>query len=88
MSHTEYWTNLIYIMLLNDIITADVQFIQHINDINRLIYRAEGREAHNIWEVDGHIIEQLWGHSTSCDEFESNWPGRESMWILQHDVAT
>lgn len=51
-------------MVVQNAIKVLVYLIQHVYHLHGGAVVAEGGEAHYVAEIDGHLLKQLWLHST------------------------
>lgn len=88
----EAWVSVVLLSYLVDIMVIEnavkvlVDFVEHINHLHGGAVVAEGSESHNITEIDGDLLEQLWLHTARFLQGTHHWAmetlrGRK-MWLL------
>lgn len=50
-------------MVVEDAVKVLVDVVEHVNHLHGGAVVAEGGESHNVAEIDGHLLKQLWLHS-------------------------
>lgn len=71
------FVHLIDIVMVKNAVKVLVDVIEHVHHLHGCAVMAEGREAHNIAEVDGDLVVQLWLHTTRLLQRANHWPMRE-----------
>ena len=63
--NVSFCTHLINIVAVDDVVEVRVQVVQKVHDFDGRAVGADGREAHDVGEVDRHLVERLWLHRLS-----------------------
>ncbi len=69
--------HLIDVMMVEDAVEVLVDVIEHVHHLHGCAVMAEGREAHNVTEVDGHLVIQLRLHTARLLQRANHRPKRE-----------
>lgn len=65
-------------MMVENAVEVLVDVIQHVHHLHGCAVMAEGREAHNVTEVDSDLVVQLWLHTTRFLQRANHWTRRET----------
>jgi len=60
-------------MVIQDAVKVLVDLVEHVNHLHWGAVVAEGGEPHNVTEIDGHLLKQLWLHSARLLQRAHNW---------------
>ncbi len=60
-------------MVVKDAVKVLVDVVEHVDYLHRSAVVAEGGESHNVAEIDGHLLKQLWFHSTRLLQWTHHW---------------
>lgn len=60
-------------MVVEDAVKVLVDVVEHVHHLHGGAVVAEGGEAHNVAEIDGHLLKQLWFHSARLLQGTHHW---------------
>lgn len=55
-------THLVHVVVVDDAVEAFVDVVEHVHHLHRGAVLAQGGETHDVTEIDGHLLVQLWLH--------------------------
>lgn len=64
---------LIDIMMVEDAVKVLVDLVEHVDHLHGGAVVAEGGESHNVTEIDGHLLKQLWLHFARLLQRTHHW---------------
>lgn len=64
---------LVDIMVIKNAVKVLVDFVEHIDHLHGGAVVAEGGESHNITEIDGDLLKQLWLHTPRFLQGTHHW---------------
>ena len=64
---------LVYIMVVQDPVKVLVDVVEHVHHLHGRAVLAQGGEAHDVAEVDRHLIKQLWFHTARLLQGTHHW---------------
>lgn len=56
---------LVHIVVVDDAVEALVDVVQHVHHLHGRAVLAQSGEAHDVAEINGHLVVQLWLHHTA-----------------------
>lgn len=71
------FVHLIDVMMVENAVEVLVDVIEHVHHLHGCAVMAEGREAHNVAEVDGDLVIQLRLHTARLLQRANHWPKKE-----------
>lgn len=60
-------------MVVKDAVKVLVDVIEHVDHLHGGAVVAEGGESHNVAEINGHFLKQLWLHSACLLQWAHHW---------------